>query len=149
MGKHHDAYYRSVFVWLPDVRWGDEVMPCCPSCKCNTDVFSHGFHDSNFGRKVIGLKSNYFIISKRYICKRCKKKNGDLSTTIKTLKAQHADCSTEIQMKKKLQYTHMGWNNTSVAFMPYGWGFEFPAFLTSKAGLDNDIIDMMRPMMNI
>ena len=51
-------------------------------------------------------------------------------------------------MKKELQYTHMGWNNTPVALMPNGWGLEFPAFLTHRAGLDNHIIDMMRPMMN-
>ena len=148
LGRHHDAYYRSIFVWLPDVRWGEEAMPCCPSCKCNSDVFSHGFHDSNFGRRVIGLKSNYFMVSKRYVCKSCKKKNENLAKTIKELKAQDTDCSTEIKMKKELRYTFMGWNNTSVALMPNGLGLEFPAFLTHRAGLDSDIIDMLRPMMN-
>ena len=123
-------------------------MPCCPSCKCNSGVFSHGFHDRHFGRRVIGLKSNYFMTPKRYVCKSCKKKSENLARTIKTLKAQDADCSTEIKTKKELQYTHVGWNNTSVALMPNGWGLEFPAFLTHRAGLDNDIIDMMRPMMN-
>jgi len=29
-----------------------------------------------------------------------------------------------------------------------GWGMEFPAVLSHKAAVDNDIIDMMRPMMN-
>ena len=26
------SYYRDIYVWLPDVRWGDEAMPPCVEC---------------------------------------------------------------------------------------------------------------------
>ena len=103
-------------------------MSYCPHCNSNRYVHSHGFHDRNFGRKVIGLKCNYFIILKRYICKWCQKESGELAESINTLKSNDRDASVEVQMKKELQYTHIGWNNTSVALMTCGWGMEFPAF---------------------
>ncbi|KAL7532711.1 hypothetical protein ACHAXR_004793, partial [Thalassiosira sp. AJA248-18] len=148
LGQHHAGYYRKIFVWLPDVRWGEEAMPCCPNCSSNSNVSSHGFRENHFGRTVVGLKENYFMISKRYICKCCKKKSEDLTKKIKAMKEIGGDFSAEVEMKREMQYTHMGWNTKSVELMPFGWGDEFPAFLTYRAALDKDIIDMMRPMMN-
>ena len=52
------AYYRDVYVWLPDVRWGKELMPSCPACKTNKDVGVHGFCDDYFGKLVVRLEEN-------------------------------------------------------------------------------------------
>ena len=37
------AYFRDVYVWLPDERWGKEYMPACPECKVNDRVGNNGF----------------------------------------------------------------------------------------------------------
>ena len=41
----HAAYYRDIYIWLPDIRWSDEVksemMPCCPNCLTNARVGPH------------------------------------------------------------------------------------------------------------
>ena len=29
--KEHLAYYQSLYIWIPDKRWG--IEPCCPICK--------------------------------------------------------------------------------------------------------------------
>jgi hypothetical protein len=70
---HEIAYYRSIFIWLPDIRWGKEVMPPCPNCHGATSIGAHGFQDSHFGRRICGLHTHYFIISRRYICHDCEK----------------------------------------------------------------------------
>lgn len=68
------AYYRDIKVWLPDEQWGSEAMPPCVECESAAEVGVHGFHDSHFGRRVCGLASHYFIISRRYICHCCERK---------------------------------------------------------------------------
>ena len=25
-------YYRDIYIWLPDVRWGEIALPVCPKC---------------------------------------------------------------------------------------------------------------------
>ena len=47
------AYYRDVYVWLPDVRWktvDNRYMPYCPNCKSNKRVGPHCFRDNHAGR---------------------------------------------------------------------------------------------------
>jgi hypothetical protein len=46
------AYYRNIYVWLPDVRWGNAYMPCCPNDSCKTSHFVtvRGWHDNHFCR---------------------------------------------------------------------------------------------------
>jgi hypothetical protein len=34
-------YHRDIFVWLPDMRWGE--MPTCPTCGSNHDVHVHDY----------------------------------------------------------------------------------------------------------
>jgi hypothetical protein len=63
--KSYDAYYQDVYVWLPDICWGKVCMPCCPSCRSNEHVGNKGFHDKHFGRLIIGLKENYYVIGRR------------------------------------------------------------------------------------
>ena len=40
----------------------------------------------------------------------------------------------------------MGWNRYSLQYLPFGYGNEFPAFLTWISGVDIVIIDMMRSL---
>ena len=62
------SYYRDIRVWLPDQQYGDFCMPFCGACRSNENVGAHGFRDNHFSRTVIGLKENYYLISRRYIC---------------------------------------------------------------------------------
>ena len=34
-------YHRDIYVWLPDMRWGE--MPTCPTCGSNHDVHVHDY----------------------------------------------------------------------------------------------------------
>ena len=40
----------------------------------------------------------------------------------------------------------MGWNKISIATLPFGFGTEFPAYLTWRSGVDLTIIDLMRSL---
>jgi hypothetical protein len=83
-------------VWLPDERWGTDGTPPCPHCFTQTEVsriyvfilimysiiliqFQYTItgwlprRENRFGRRVIGLDTCYFILSRRYICHACQK----------------------------------------------------------------------------
>lgn len=66
-------YYRDVFIWLPDARWGEAFMPPCPECNSISRVGFHAWRDNHYGRKIISLDRHYFAISRRYKCQRCLK----------------------------------------------------------------------------
>ena len=61
-------YFRDVYVWLPDERWGKPCMPACPTCKVNTAVRNNGFHNKHFGRRIVALDHDYYCLSRRYRC---------------------------------------------------------------------------------
>ena len=44
------------------------------------------------------------------------------------------------------QYTFMGWEQRSIAYLPFGYGEYFPAFLTYRSGVDKGVIHLMRPL---
>jgi len=66
--KESYAYYRDVYIWLPDICWKDvekTFMPCCPNCKIGyPNVGPHGFRDNHTGRVVVNLKETYYLISR-------------------------------------------------------------------------------------
>ena len=68
------SYYRDIKVWLPDVQWGDEATPPCVECESAAEVRPHGFRDNHFGRRICGVKTHYFAMSRRYICHCCERK---------------------------------------------------------------------------
>lgn len=70
LNKTYNAYYRDVYVWLPDIRWSG-CMPCCPRCLSNEQVGNNGFHTNHFGRLIVGLTENYYAISRSYCCYSC------------------------------------------------------------------------------
>jgi hypothetical protein len=124
-----DGYYlRDIKVWLPDLQWGLEAMPCCPTCESNIAVRPHCWRDNHFGRRVCDLGTHYFAMSRRYICRTCQAQADDLADD------EH--------------YTFMGWNRKSLELLPFGYGDEFPAHLTWKGGVDKQILDLMRPLFN-
>ncbi len=51
----HHAYYRDIYVFLPDVKYGKEFTPCCPNCKTNKSVGNNGFRENHFGRLIVSL----------------------------------------------------------------------------------------------
>lgn len=65
------SYYRRIYVWLPDLRWGHESMPPCVNCKHSNNVQVHGWRDNHCGRRVYSIDTHYFIISRRYKCSKC------------------------------------------------------------------------------
>ena len=58
-------YYRSIYIWLPDIRYGIDSMPSCPNGCCSSNVSSHGFCSgdiSNIARRVTGITTHYYVI---------------------------------------------------------------------------------------
>jgi len=45
---NEDAYFRYIYVWLPDLRWGEAHMPTCFRCKTNRNVRNNGFRENHF-----------------------------------------------------------------------------------------------------
>ena len=107
--KSYAAYYRDVYVWLPDIQWNDDTncMPCCPSCKSNEHVGNNGFRDNHFGRLIVGLRENYYVISRRYICYSCQRKSKEADAAINQAFDGNEDVSVE-QTVNKIQYSFMG-----------------------------------------
>ena len=46
------SYYRDIYVWLPDMRWGHEAMPPCVECETAAQVGPHCFRDNHFARRI-------------------------------------------------------------------------------------------------
>ena len=140
------AYYRDIFVWLPDERWGAEAMPPCVKCGCAAEVGVHGYQTTHYGRRICGLKNHYFIVTRRYICHHCEHsaKEAKLAAVEAGLRVQEEE--NEGGAASPPQYTFMGYDARSRARLPHGYGDEFPAFLTHRAGVDMDIVDLMRPL---
>jgi hypothetical protein len=67
-GPEHFCYPK-LFVWNPQ-GFGDDVVKCY-KCRSSKGVISNGWPDRPIARRVVGLDSCYFIVSKRYKCKGC------------------------------------------------------------------------------
>ena len=149
--NHYDAYYRDIFVWLPDIRWNDPAktfMPPCPHCKCNTRVGAHGFRDNHHGRLVVNLNTTYYIMSRRYICHECKQVNKQAKAILKaSAEQQGINMTIPEEDQNERAYTFMGYDKRVLPLFKYNRGeTEFPAYFTWRAGLDKMIVNMMRPL---
>jgi len=135
-----DAYYRDICVWLPDVRWGCAIT--CPHCSCSDRTAAHGWRTNHFARRVVDLSDHFFIMSRRYVCHRCKEKHeNDLRAAGVDARGSDVDTSAEDN-----PYTFMGYNPKSVALLPYGFHLHFPAVLTHRGALSMQVVDLMRPL---
>jgi hypothetical protein len=155
------TYLPDISVWLPDVRWGLEAMPACPNCATNSCVTPHAFRSDHSARKICGLNTNYFMISRRYICSTCKEEaatakrvafrlarevglNVTMTDSDEEEEANVGDTASPAASKPPPEYTFMGWDKSSVPHLPWGYSMEFPAFLTRRNGLDMEVVDLMR-----
>jgi len=148
--KESYAYYRDVYIWLPDIRWKDvekTFMPCCPNCKIgHPRVGPHGFRDNHAGRVVVHLKETYYVISRRYICHECKR---EVKKAKQVLEQNAAERGLECEMKdSERNYTFMGWDKRILPLFKRGKGELFPAVLSWKAGVDKLLVDLMRPLLD-
>ena len=146
LGLHseHESYYPRVKIWLPDVQWGESLMPICPNCKRH--MRPHGFQARHFGRVIIDQTDHYYIISRRYICTACKERKSQMVGEAKRLANA---IGVEIEQKKvQWQYTFMAWDQRILPLYADGRGSEFPAFLTNRSGVDLGIIDLCRPLID-
>ncbi len=147
LNKEHAAYYRDVYVWLPDIRWPTvekKMMPSCPNCKCNNRVGPHAFRDNHFGRVVVSLTETYYIISRRYICHECKQMIEQAKSDVES-HASAKNLSVQIESSSR-QYTFMAWDRRILPLYKDGRGELFPAILTWKAGIDKEVMDFMRSL---
>ena len=146
---HEPSYYRDVVIWLPDVRWGVQAIPCCPNCRSNAKVGVHGWRDNHFGRRITTMTSNYFILSRRYICHECERDACSAKVAAMLMAEEQGlqvmkEAEDATSVLSNPSYTFMGWDQTSMSLLPNGYGDLFPAMLTHKGGVDNLVIDFMR-----
>ena len=145
------AYYRDVFIWLPDVMWPgllnikNPMMPCCPNCKTNARVGPHCFRENSAGRLIIGLEENYYCISRRYICSECEDKAKIQPQQVRDL-ATSLGVIAEVGEVDDEAYTFMAWNMNVLPLYPYDRGSKFPAWLSWRAGVDKVLLRQMRPL---
>jgi hypothetical protein len=122
LGTQLNGYYRDIKVWLPDEEFN--IMPICPSCQTNDNIGVHGYNKKTIARRVIGIKLQYYIMSRRYICHSCQR----------------------VQNSQKPKYTFMGYNERAVQSLPRQKGLQFPAMMTHKLAIDKSLVDMMRAL---
>jgi len=141
---NEDAYFRDIYVWLPDLRWGKACMPTCFRCKTNHYVRNNGFRENHFGRVVITLDDHYHCLSRRYRCKVCEEKAKAIVANYSNL-AENQNLRASFEALES-QYSFMAWNKRVLPLYANGLGDEFPAFLTWRAGVDKLLLDLMRPL---
>lgn len=107
-----------VFIWLP--RLIDKNLKLhCPHCADNQTIVK----DWPMPRRVISLTNVYYILCRRYECKKCKSKKRSCIDTIETFNSTHPKV---------------------ISKMPSHFQLEFPALLTHRSGLDLTLINLMR-----
>ena len=150
------AYYRSIYVWAPDERWG--VMPTCGCCG-HKALRAHAWM-THPGRKVITMDSFYYVMTKRYFCGHCEQRYRDAKNAAgaevhaRSYAAPfipHLSPHTHTQEAEgegegdaTIHYTFPGYARTSLPHLPNEYGLEFPAYLTHKHAVDLSLIYMMR-----
>ncbi|KAL7538489.1 LOW QUALITY PROTEIN: hypothetical protein ACHAXR_008584 [Thalassiosira sp. AJA248-18] len=123
---------------------GNGIDAELPHLQDQKDVAVHGFRDNHFGRLVVGLEENYYVISRRYLCKCCRDEKEKLKKSVETFATQ-SDVDVSVE-NVKVKYTFMGWDMQSMPLFADGRGDQFPAFFTWKAGGDKLLINLMRPL---
>ena len=137
-------YYRAIHVWLPHKCWGDAGMPPCVSCQQADKVSPHDFPHA--ARRVVGLKTNDYVMSQRYICSCCKDTAKQATARIHNALASQTLCIAGDLTTR--QYTFMGYDPRSVLLLPYGYGKKYPAFHMLKSAVCMDVVKLLRPLHN-
>jgi len=129
-----EFYYRDVYVWLPDVRWGKECMPCCPTCRTNTHVGPHDLRLDHVGRRITDMNTHYFVVGKRYKCKHCEQQAKDIGSK---LARQVGGGSVHGKVGNQ---TFGGYDRTTLTLFPHAKGERFPAVLSHKGGISKELL---------
>lgn len=91
------SYYRDLRVWFPDLEGGIDCMPCCVTCKSNSNVRVHSYPMEHPARRIITFTGHYYIMSRQYLCRTCR--------------AQQIH-------DKSIQYTFMGYHDVVLQNLP-------------------------------
>ena len=94
---------------------------------------------------MISLNTNYYIISRRYICYEYQDK---CNAAKKALEQSAEDNNIQAELKEdKSTYTFMGWDRRIMHLFKHGRGAQFPAFLTWRAALDKkSVMNLLPPL---
>ena len=132
------------------MRRGKEAMPFCPNSQSNSRVGPHGFRSNHHARYARGAKDSCCILSRRCVCHDCEKEyNAHKNELIS--KVSEIGLSVKEVNDEKLEdksCTFMGHNEKSLPLLPCGYGTHFPACLTHGSDVDDDLIDLMRPLVD-
>jgi hypothetical protein len=133
---HEQAYYRDIRVWFPDVEGGLTCMPTCPTCKSSSNVRKHGYPSDHPGRRVTSFNTHYYIMSRQYLCTKCKEEND---------RQKKAAAGGTF---KRTQYTTMGYHDEMLKNLPDDMLYKFPAVLSHRAALDRPLAQSLRPILD-
>ncbi len=65
-----------LFIWAPD--YLPKVNIRCKYPECNGDCSRDGWSDNPIARRVVGFNTCYYLVTAKYVCKKCKKKMNSL-----------------------------------------------------------------------
>ena len=94
-------------------------------------MISHGFRTDTIGRRVTGVDTHYYVISKRYKCTACEK------AAMAEKAASAAASKTYVPGKP---HTFMGYDASVLPLYEYSVGDRFPAYLTYNLGVSKEVI---------
>ena len=132
-------------------------MPSCPHCRSNSNVGPHCWRENHAGRRICSLDEHYFAISRRYICHTCEaeaaRANEAAAAVVAAVGMNILDDEAEMEETATDEacsptYTFMAWDMRIRDLFPFGYGDEFPAFLTYRGGADYLLVDLLRPLFN-
>jgi hypothetical protein len=101
--------------------------------------------------RVLALNTNYYIISRRYICTSCETKHKQAKDQAEELaQAAGVQLAEEEEGREASPppYTFMGYDMRSLPGLARSRGAHFPAVLTKNAGLDKTVVDLLRPLLD-
>jgi hypothetical protein len=106
---------------LPDIQ--HNIMLHCTMCGKGTHVGAHVFYVNHFSRRVAALDTDWFGISRRYICHHCKAAHFEQKRATAAI-AQRLGLTVNIDpvvemTGDKMHYTYMAWNPKTLASLLY------------------------------
>jgi hypothetical protein len=115
--------------------------------KC-THVGSHAFRVNHFSQRVSALDTQWFGISRRYICHDCKAVHVNQKRIMVDI-GQRLGLTVNVdpvveRAGDNTHYTYMAWNPKTPILLPYRYVDDFPVFFTWRAWLDTYLLDQMR-----
>ncbi|KAG8937951.1 hypothetical protein FRC03_007736 [Tulasnella sp. 419] len=108
-------FHNRFFYWDPEILVQNGLN--CP--KCSTHLHRHGLHHRP--RRVVELEDQFWLIGMRYRCRKCVNPKSGKSTV-----------------------TFLSWDPAILASLPPSLACEFPAKLTHRSGVSNQVFTLLR-----